>query len=130
MRSDPTQQAASAYVLDFVNPAYTRVLTADNCALLRESFASDAWFHQNDNVAAYSASWAVPGCVDAGLDWLVQAIVKSFLIPRPGYCRYRANIRPHCPLSCTVVSCWKQGEGVFRWGFFVQQLRLIILFLL
>lgn len=90
VRNDPAQQAASAYVLEFVNPAFTDIAIADDFALLRGIYASEPWWTP-DVAAAYVRSWSVPGSVDAALDW------------------YRSNVKPLCPLTCTSPSCWSQG---------------------
>lgn len=89
VRSDPVQQAASAYVLDFVNPAMTPEMLANNFGILRGIFSAEAFFPADES--AYVASWSVGGSVDAALNY------------------YRANVFPHCPLSCTTAACWQQG---------------------
>ena len=89
VRGDPKQQAASAYVLSFVNPAFTATAVADDFALLKSIYASEPFWPAAE--PAYESSWSVADTVDAALDY------------------YRANIVPHCPLSCTTAPCWAQG---------------------
>ena len=89
VRNTPAQQAASAYVLSFINPDFPAIATADDCALLRGIYAGESWWP--GVAAAYAASWARAGTVAAGLGW------------------YRDNIMPRCPLSCTTAACWQQG---------------------
>lgn len=89
VRGDPRQQAASAYVLSFVNPAFTAAAAANDFALLKSIYASEPFWPAEE--PAYESSWSVAGTVDAALDY------------------YRANIVPHCPLSCTTAPCWSQG---------------------
>jgi pimeloyl-ACP methyl ester carboxylesterase len=89
LRDVAAQQAASSYVLDFVNPAFPAVAAANNFELLRGIFSSEAWWPAAQ--AAFLASWAVPGTVNASLGW------------------YRDNVHPHCNLSCTAPACWQQG---------------------
>jgi pimeloyl-ACP methyl ester carboxylesterase len=89
IRTVAAQQAASAYVLSFVNPAFPAFAAADDDAFLKSVFSSEPWWPAAQ--AAYAASWAVDGTVNASLGW------------------YRENVRPHCNLSCTSASCWKEG---------------------
>jgi pimeloyl-ACP methyl ester carboxylesterase len=89
VRGDPRQQEASAYVLSFVNPAFTATAVADDFALLKSIYASEPFWPAAE--PAYENSWSVAGTVDAALNY------------------YRANVVPHCPLSCTAASCWTQG---------------------
>jgi len=89
VRTDAAQQAASAYVLSFVNPAFTAVAEADDFALLKSIYAAEAFWPAAE--PAYESSWSVAGTVDAALNW------------------YRANIVPRCPLNCTSAPCWTQG---------------------
>jgi len=89
VRTVPAQQAASAYVLSFVNPAFTAYAVADDFALLKSIYASEPFWLSAE--PAYESSWGVAGTVDAALNY------------------YRANVRPHCPLSCVDASCWTQG---------------------
>jgi pimeloyl-ACP methyl ester carboxylesterase len=89
VRSDAAQQAASAYVLSFVNPAFTAEAEAGDFALLKSIYAAEPFWPAAE--PAYESSWSVAGTVDAALNY------------------YRANIRPHCPLSCTSAQCWRQG---------------------
>ena len=91
VRTDASQQAASAYVLSFVDPLFTAIATADDNALLKSIFASETFWPRVE--AAYESSWEVAGTVDAALNY------------------YRANIIPHCNLSCTEASCWTQGAN-------------------
>lgn len=90
VRHNPVQQAASAYVLFFVNPVSTEIMTANDDANLKHVFDGELWFDSAQE-AAYVEAWQVPGSVDASLDW------------------YRENIMPHCPLSCVEPSCFNQG---------------------
>lgn len=90
VRDNPIQQAASAYVLYFVNPASTEGMTANDDAGLKGAFEGEAWFDEAQE-AAYVASWQVPGSVDAALNW------------------YRDNVRPQCPLNCTQPACFNEG---------------------
>jgi pimeloyl-ACP methyl ester carboxylesterase len=113
VRTDPAQQAASSYVLSFVNPAFSMVATADGDALLKGIFAGESWWTP-DVEAAFVASWAVPGSVDAALQY------------------YRENIVPACPLSCTVASCWRAGatssfDALANNGVLPPQLRVLVL---
>jgi pimeloyl-ACP methyl ester carboxylesterase len=89
LRRRAAQQAASAYVLTFVNPAFAAYAAADGDALLRSILSAEPWWPGARG--AYTASWAVPGTVNASLGW------------------YRENVRPHCNLSCTTADCWQQG---------------------
>ena len=89
VRTDAAQQAASAYVLSFVNPAFTGVAEADDFALLKSIYADEPFWRAVE--PAYESSWGVAGTVDAALNY------------------YRANIRPRCPLNCTSAACWSQG---------------------
>jgi len=91
VRGNAAQQAASAYVLSFVNPAFAAYAAADGCAFLRGIFAGEAWWPAVEG--AYAAAWARAGTVDAGLAW------------------YRDNIFPRCPLNCTAAACWAQGAA-------------------
>ena len=90
VRDDARQQNASAYVLSFVNPAFTATATAGDYALLKAIYAGEPFWTAAEQ-AAYEDSWRQPGTVDAALNW------------------YRANIAPRCPLSCTSAPCWTQG---------------------
>jgi pimeloyl-ACP methyl ester carboxylesterase len=72
-----------------VNPAFTAVAVAADFALLKSIYAEEPFWAADE--AAYVSSWSEPGTVDAALNY------------------YRANVRPHCPLSCTSASCWLQG---------------------
>ena len=95
VRDNPIQQATSAYVLYFVNPASTAGMTANGDAALKGSFAGEAWFDAAQE-AAYTASWQVDGSVNAALDW------------------YRENVRPRCALNCTAPACFNEGvESTF-----------------
>jgi pimeloyl-ACP methyl ester carboxylesterase len=89
VRTDAAQQAASVYVLSFVNSLFTAIATADDNALLKSVFAGEAFWPTVE--PAYESSWDVAGTVNASLNY------------------YRANIVPHCNLSCVEASCWKQG---------------------
>ncbi len=89
VRSDAAQQAASAYVLSFVNPAFTAYAEAGDFALLKSIYAEEPFWQSVE--PAYESSWSMDGTVDAALNY------------------YRANIRPHCPLSCVSATCWQQG---------------------
>lgn len=90
LRTVPAQQKASAYVLSFVNPAFPAFASANNDAFLKSIFSGEAWFNEATE-AAFAASWATPGTVNASLAW------------------YRENVRPHCGLNCTTADCWAQG---------------------
>lgn len=89
VRTVAAQQAASVYVLSFVNPAFPAYAATDDDAFLKSIFSSEPWWP--DVQAAFAASWAVSGTVNASL----------------GY--YRENVQPHCNLSCTTADCWTQG---------------------
>jgi pimeloyl-ACP methyl ester carboxylesterase len=89
VRTDAAQQAASAYVLSFVNPAFTAVAEAADFALLKSIYAAEPFWRAVE--PAYESSWSVAGTVDAALNY------------------YRANVRPRCPLNCTSAPCWTQG---------------------
>jgi pimeloyl-ACP methyl ester carboxylesterase len=91
--SSSTQAKNSAYVLTFVNPASTTLLTAGGDAALKQMFAADSaakdfWAREHE---AYEDCWKQKGSVDNGLNW------------------YRSNIRPKCPLTCITATCWQQG---------------------
>jgi pimeloyl-ACP methyl ester carboxylesterase len=90
VRTDPAQQRASAYVLTFIQPGLAGYLTANDSSVLASWFAGEPWFTGAAR-AALLDSWGVPGSVNAALGW------------------YRANIRPHCPLTCTTWQCFQQG---------------------
>ena len=98
VRSVEAQQRASAYVLTFIHPGFSAILTANHCSVLRSWFAGAPWFTPAME-AALLRSWETggePGSVNAGLGW------------------YRSNIQPHCPLNCTSWDCFKQGiNGTF-----------------
>jgi pimeloyl-ACP methyl ester carboxylesterase len=89
LRAVEAQQAASSYVLSFINPSFPAFASADSCAFLQSIFSSEPWWPAAR--AAYLASWQQQGTVSASLGW------------------YRDNVRPHCNLSCTAPACWQQG---------------------
>lgn len=113
LRTVPAQQAASTYVLSFVNPAFAAFAAADGDAFLKSVFAGAPWWDAPTE-AAYAASWAVDGTVNASLGW------------------YRENVRPHCNLSCTTAACWAQGadstfDGLAHGGVTRADLRVRVL---
>jgi epoxide hydrolase 4 len=113
VRTDPAQQAASTYVLSFVNPAFTAVATADGDALLKGIFSREPWWTPAVE-SAFAASWAVPGSVDAALQY------------------YRENVVPSCPLTCTDAACWREGvsssfDALAHGGITPPQLRVQVL---
>ena len=113
VRSDAAQQAASAYVLSFVNPAFTAFAEAGDFALLKSIYASEPFWPSVE--PAFESSWSVAGTVDAALNY------------------YRANVRPHCPLSCVTAACWLQGvdsafDDIPNDGFTPAALRVLVQF--
>lgn len=113
VRTDAAQQAASAYVLSFVNPAFTAYAEAGDFALLKSIYSSEPFWPSME--PAYENSWSVAGTVDAALNY------------------YRANVRPHCPLSCVNASCWQQGvdssfDDMPNGGFTPAALRVLVQF--
>ena len=113
VRSDATQQAASAYVLSFVNPAFTAFAEAGDFALLKSIYAAEPFWASVE--PAFESSWSVAGTVDAALNY------------------YRANIKPHCPLSCVSAACWQQGvdsafDDMPNGGYTPAALRVLVQF--
>ena len=113
VRSDAAQQAASAYVLSFVNPSFTAFAEAGDFALLKSIYASEPFWPSVE--PAFESSWSVAGTVDAALNY------------------YRANVRPHCPLSCVSAACWLQGvdsafDDIPNGGYTPAALRVLVQF--
>ena len=113
LRTVPAQQQASTYVLSFVNPDFPAYAAANDGAFLKSIFSDEGWW-DTATEAAYAASWAVRGTVNASLAW------------------YRENVRPHCSLNCTTADCWAQGvdssfDGLAHGGVIRQSLRVRVL---
>ncbi|AUX40587.1 alpha/beta hydrolase [Sorangium cellulosum] len=119
LRSDPEQQQASQYMLQFRAPGTEVAMAHDDFASLRAVVFEDARAHgaklPDDQVEEWLAAWRQPGAIAAGLNYYRAAEIgpppPGKVVERPSNVLERLGIGPdRYGVEVPVLVLWGEGD--------------------